>query len=112
KKPGRRGQESTTQAKKQKETQQPDTEQRNQYAQGKIGEIRAKRIGHGAQRDREQAQEDESPIPVPALKTQNEGQQIEGESNNPQQGDGCDVLRDVIGDGEEKRRSTLGQAGP
>ena len=67
---------------------------------------------HDAQCGGEQRQEDVAPVPDPAFETQDERQQVERQRHNPEQRNRRDVLRDVIGNGEQQQRAGGRQRAP
>ena len=80
---------------------QPDGKERDK--EDDLGVFRhggPQQICHAAQRNRQQLQIGIAPIPI-ALETENKAQQINAERQNPKKRNGGDVLRKVVGDGQQ-----------
>ena len=54
-----------------------------------------------AEGEKEEGPEDGAPIPTIAVEGQNERAQVDGERKDPQKWDGCEILAEKVGGGEE-----------
>ena len=61
------------------------------------------------QEEAESRQDDDAAIPAIAVKTQDEAEEIDAERQDPEKGDGGDVLAEVVGDREREDRREDGK---
>ncbi len=70
------------------------------------------REGHAAERRREHHAHESGPVPAGGIETQDEAEQVDRKRDDPEQWDGRDVLRDVVGHGEQQQRAGCRQRAP